>query len=328
MNFILINILLFKIKVICSNNIQTLKKNLIIGAVIKYKWKKVAPFIKSYAMSGLENCDCILFISKMSKYAINKIKSFGIIIYNIPEKYKNKKIINIRWKLYEDFLISNLYKYNLVMAVDVRDLFFQKDPFKYYNNKKSFLGVAIEDGTLSQGINRKWIIKSYGKHLLKKIQHKRIICVGTVWGTIDKFIKFSKEMWKRLDSDSSLEHKVIEQAVANFIIYHDKMFNDCLVISNNKDGPIMTIARTKREDIYFDLDDNIINKKGEVAAIIHQYNRKPEILTKVLNKYCSEIISNKVKNYYILIFSLSFFFILIKIILHLLYKGNLKKILI
>ena len=313
MNFILINILILKIKVICSNKIQTYKKNLIIGAVINYKWKKVAPFVKSYVMSNIKNCDCILFISKLSKYTIYKIKSFGIIVYNIPEKYKKKKIINIRWKLYEDFLISNLYKYNLVMAVDIKDIFFQKDPFKYYNNKKSFLGIAIEDGTLSKGINRDWIIGAYGKDLHKTIQHNNIICVGTIWGTVDKFIEFSKEMWKRLDSKWSLKHNVIEQAVANFIIYHDKMFNDCLVLSKNEDGPIMTIATTKRKEIFFDLNGNIINKKGEVVAIVHQYNRKLDILKKVLKKYCPEIISKKVKNYFILIFSLIFCLILIKI---------------
>lgn len=330
MNFILINIFLIKINLICSNikrrNIQTLKKNLIIGAVKNYKWKIVAPFIKSYAMSNIKNCDCILFISNISKYTINKIKSSGIIVYNIPEKYKNKSIINYRWKLYEDFLISNSYKYNLVMAVDVRDLFFQKDPFQHYMGKKSFLGVALEDGTLSQGINRIWLIKAYGKDLHRTIQNKRIICVGTIWGTIDKFIEFSNILWKLLDSEWSLKHKVIEQAVANFIIYHDKMFNDCLVKSENIDGPIMTIGRTKKKDIYLDLNDNILNKKGEVAAVIHQYKGKSKILKKVFNKYCSEIIDDKVRNYYILIFFLIFIiFILIKIILRLLYKGNSRK---
>ena len=96
MIFILIYIILVKAKVICLNfnrkKISNLKKNLIIGAVANYKWTKIAPFIKSYAMSNIKNCDCILFVYNMSQYTINKIKSFGVIIYNIPEIYRNKKI--------------------------------------------------------------------------------------------------------------------------------------------------------------------------------------------------------------------------------------------
>ena len=38
-----------------------------------------------------------------------------------------------------------------------------------------------------------------------------------------------------------------------------------------------------------DSDDNILNFKGEVAAVIHQYDRKPELVKKVKNKYCPEI---------------------------------------
>ena len=310
----LIYIIFIKTKVICFNSNKNLKKkNLIIGAVAKYNWKKIAPFVKSYSMSNFENCDCILFVYNMSRSTIKKIKSYGIIIHKISVKFKYKNIINFRWKIYEDFLKSNIYKYNLVLSVDVRDIFFQKDPFKYYYNKKSFLGVAIEDGKLSERMNKKWIIRAYGEDLYRTIKNQRIICVGTIWGTIDKFIKFSREMWKRLDSEWSLRCKVIEQAVGNYIIYHDKMFNDCLIKSGNKDGLIMTVKLTNNKHIYFDLNDNVLNMKGEVAAVVHQYDRKPYIVRKVMNKYCPELMKTKFKNTFY--FLLNFFLIFIIFIL-------------
>ena len=332
MNFILIYIIIIKAKVICLNlnrkKISNLKKNLIIGAVTNYKWKVIAPFIKSYAMSNIENCDCILFVYNMSQSTINKIKSFGVIVYNIPEIYRNKKIINLRWKIYNDFLITNLGKYNLVLSADVRDVFFQSDPFEYYNGNKSFLGVAIEDGILAHGLNKKWLIHAYGEKLHKTIKHQRIICVGTIWGTVDKFMLFSDEMWKRLDSERSLRLNIIEQAVGNYIIYHDKLFKDCLIKSENKDGPIMTIKLTKDEQIHFDLNDNVLNRNGKIAAIVHQYDRKKNIVRKVLNKYCPELINSKVKNNFYLLFIyelILIIFLLIIVILFLLYKSNLNK---
>lgn len=310
-----------------NNNSNFIRKNLIIGVLTNYRWEDIASFIISYSESGFEDCDCIIFVYKVPQSTVNKIKSFGVIVYDIPEEYRNKKIINSRWKIYEDFLFSNRNKYNLVLTTDLRDVFFQTDFFKYYKSNKSFLGVALEDGILSESLNRKWLINAYGKDLYNKIKNQRIICVGTIWGTIDKLIEFSKIMWEKLDSEWSLRFNVIEQAVANYLIYYDKMFNDCLIKSENKNGPIMTIGLTNAENIYFDVDGNIVNGNGKVAAVIHQYDRKPKIKKKVLNKYNPNINIKKEVNYYSIIILFLIFIIIILniIILQFLFKDNSKK---
>ena len=268
-----------------NKNSIYLKKNLLIGAIKNYIWKNVSLFFKSFKHSRFKNCDCIIFVDNISQKTINKIKSYGAIVYPVPKKFKKKKLINYRWKLYEDFLNSNPDKYNLVFTSDLRDAFFQRDVFKLYNLKKPFLGIAIEDGTLSERTNKRWIIKSYGKKIYKTIKNKRIFCVGTVWGTAKKFCEFSNIMWKILDSEWSLIHHVIEQAIGNYIIYHKKLFNDCLVKSENKDGYVMTIGLTKRENIILDSKNNILNGKGEIAAVIHQYDRKHYIVKKLIHKF-------------------------------------------
>ena len=307
------------------NNISIFrKKNLIIGTLTNFDWKTIEPFITSYVKSSFENCDLIIFVYNISQSTITQIKSFGVIIYDVPEKYRYKKVINFRWKINEDFLISNINKYNLVLSTDLRDVFFQKDLFKYYDGNRSFLGVALEDENLSEPINKKWLIDAYGKDLYNKIKNQRIICVGTVWGTIDKLIEFSKIMWEQLDSQWSLSLNAIEQAVANYIIYHDKMFNGCLIKSENKNGLIMTIGLTKEENIYFDLDDNLVNGNGKIAAVIHQYDRKPKIFKKVTDKYCPD--NNYEKYEKQIIFFLIFIIIILNIIiLCLIFKYNSKK---
>ena len=268
------------------NNYTYLKKNLIIGAVKNYHWKIIEPFFKSFKKAGFNNCDCIMFVDKMTNFTIKKIKSYGVIVYKIPFKYKKKKLINCRWKIYEDFLNYNADKYKLVFTADLRDVFFQQDIFKFYENKNKFLGVSIEDDVLSEPLNKKWLINAYGEELYKTIEHERIICVGAIWGTVDKFTEFSRVMGERLNSEWSKLNNVIEQAVANYIIYHDKMFNDCLIKSENYNGPVMTIGLTKNENIKFDSENNILNGKGKIAAVIHQYDRKPDIVRKVINKFC------------------------------------------
>ena len=116
--------------------------------------------------------------------------------------------------------------------------------------------------------------------------NERIFCVGSVWGTTDKFLVFAKTMWNRLSSGSNREWG-IEQAVGNFIIYHDKLFDDCLIKSNNTDGYIMTVGLTNSKNILLNLNNDIFNGKGELAAVVHQYDRI-DVLKKIVESKYSE----------------------------------------
>ena len=276
-----------------SDNIKNsnkIKKNLLIGAIVNLNWETVAPFFKSFEQARFENCECVMFVGKMSQITINKIKSCGVKVLPIPNYFisLNIRINNYRWKIYEDFLNDNKNKYNLVFTADVRDTFFQTDIFKKYENLKPFLGIAIENNILTQIINKNWLIDIYGLELYETIKNKKIICSGTVWGTYDIFREFSRIMWEKIASKWSKLLKVIDQAVMNYLIYHEKLFNDCLIKSEAKDGPVMTMYFLNDKDIILDLDDNVINNKSEKISIIHQYDRKPYIARKIRNKYYSE----------------------------------------
>ena len=271
-----------------NKNNRNLKKNLLIGAFRIYNWDTIEPFFSSFKKAGFKNSDCIMFVDTVNQFTINKMKSLGVIVYEIPIKFRNENIINCRWKIYEDFLMDNADKYNLVFTTDLRDSFFQRDVFKCYeNNNKPFLGVAIEDGILTNEINQQWILNSYGENIYQNIKNERIICVGTIWGTIDKFHEFSRIMYEQLNTGQNR----VEQAVGNVLIYNDKLFHDCLVESINDNGYVMTIGLTNRDNINLDNENNILNGNGEIAAVIHQYDRKPDIVRNVRNKYCKQNLS-------------------------------------
>ena len=261
------------------------KKNLIMGVISKYSLNQILPFFNSFKRSHFENCDIVMFVRYIAKNTIDYLQSNGVIVHIIPEIYKKVGTINLRWKMYIDFLKDKKNKYNLIFSADVRDIFFQKDIFKYYENHKPFLGVAIEDGTNNQWLNRQWIIDYAGLEKQKLIKNERVICVGTIWGTYKIFLDFCKVFWKRLIENP----KYIEQGIANYMFYYDKLFGDLLVKSDNF-GPVMTIGLTKRQNIVLDQQNNILNFAGEIASVIHQYDRKRDIVEKVIKKYCPEII--------------------------------------
>ncbi len=271
-----------------TENSSFVKKNLIIGTLKNYSWKTVAPFFRSFQKAGFENCDCVIYIANISEETIEKIKSCGAIVYQIPEKYLNFSLINYRWKLYEDYLNENDGKYKLVLTADIRDSIFQKDIFKLYENYKTFLGIAKEDLYLSEDMNREWLETAYGVDIAKSLRNKRIFCLGTLWGTVDKFKEASDMLWKKLNSKWSTKLKVADQSVFNYLIYAEHFLSDYLVLSDNERGPVMTIGPTHNKYITFDSYDNILNEKGEVASIVHQYERKPYITRKIYKKYCPD----------------------------------------
>ncbi len=116
-----------------NNNKVNNKKNLLIGIIKNYNWNKIEPFFNSFKNAGFKNYEFIIFYDQLNKFTINKIKLYGIIMYKITKNCGIMNIINCRWKIYEDFLKENGYKYNYVFTTDVRDSIFQKDVFKYYD---------------------------------------------------------------------------------------------------------------------------------------------------------------------------------------------------
>ena len=267
-----------------SNRRKINKKNAILGIIQNYSLIIILPFFKSLIRANLTNCDVIMFVRHVSQDLITYLKDIKVFVFKIPKKYRKVSVINLRWKMYLDFLRKRKEEYNLVFSVDIRDTIFQKDIFKYYENfSEPFLGVSIEDGTLNEKINKNWLINFIGEEIHKVIQNNRIICVGSIWGTLDKFLEFSIIFWENLISNTH----AVEQGIGNYLFYYKKIFQDCLIKSDNY-GPVMTIGLTERNNIILDNQDNILNFGGEIAAVIHQYDKKCDILIKIYKKFCPE----------------------------------------
>ena len=289
-----------------SNN-AGVKKNLIIVIISNCDWNNIAIFFKSYEKAHFENTDLIIFANKLIGKAKEKIKSYATEIYPIPNEYTRISIANSRWKIYSDFLNNNKDKYNQVFTTDIKTTFFQKDIFKFYQNKKSFLGVSLEDGYLSLDENTKnLMINTYDKEIFKIIKNKRIINEETIWGTVDKFIEISNIMWNKVNTELSNGKEISSKAVINYIIYHDKLLSNSITFSDNRDGPVMNLGLTNRVMIILDENNNVLNNEGQIAWVINQYDKKDDIFEIVIYKYCPELYmlrKNPFENYiFVLIF--------------------------
>ena len=267
-----------------------IKKNLIFGAIKGYDWEIIKPFFISLYKANFKECDCVIFVCDISKNTTEKLKSMGVIIHQIPEKYKGMKINNVRYKLYEEYLSNKLDIYNMVLHADVRDTFFQKDLFQLYENKGSFIGISFEEGNISEtNYNSKWMKAQYGDKIYEILKNEKIICSGTIWGTVDRFYELVQNIWEEIVKKSPYDFSIHDQTVTNYLIYHKKLFKNNIITSDIYTGPVMTVGLAMGKEYPYDIEDNLLNIKDKFkASVIHQYDRIPKLLQIVEKKYGSQ----------------------------------------
>lgn len=269
------------------------KKNLIIGAIKSYEWKAIKPFFVSLYYSNFRETDCVIFALDISKKTLDKLQSIGVIVQNFPDKYRYMKINNVRYKLYEEFLRDKLDKYNMVLHADIRDIFFQKDIFQLYENKGKFIGLGLESGTISEQRNANWMKNQYGEKIFEELKNEKIICSGTIFGTAAEFYLLVKNIWEQILLKSPYDINIHDQTATNYLIYHKKMFNDCLIFLDNYNGSIMTVGIDKNKNFSFDLDNNLLNfNSTNKPAVIHQYDRIPKMVEIVNKKFGNQFEDN------------------------------------
>ena len=274
-----------------------MSKNLLIGAITNYIWDDVAPFFESFRQAGFENCDCVMFTGNMSERTLNRIRACGVKVLPIPEEclnggYLSGVIVFYRFKLYYDFISKRRSDYDMVLTADVKDVIFQRDLFKLYDTSKPFLGVAMEPGTIGrdQSYNSTWIRNGYGEEIYRTVKDKTAICMGTIWGTCSEFLRFIGELVHELEAGKSAGKYINDQGSGNVILHTSGKFDDVMFPSTNQDGYVMTIGTSDDKDIHIDSAGNIFNGKGEIAAVVHQYDRKYKV-TKVIGKKYAESMS-------------------------------------
>ena len=275
-----------------NNNLRNLnnfgRKNLIIGLIKGYNWSIIRTFFISLISANYQNYDLVIFVDKLSEETLNKIKLCGAIVIDIPQKNLNyHELVKYKWKLFSDYLKENRDKYNLVFTTDVRDVIFQKDIFKYYeNNNKPFISFTLEDVTLRNQVNEHWV-KQFCKNdkEYERIADEQAINGGIIISNTDLFIEFCDALLETLSKSS----KIFEQGAINYLIYYKKLFSDSVIITDNN-GPIVTIFINKKNITHLNSENYLLNYKGEIAAIIHQYDRKPEIIRIIKFKYSDDIL--------------------------------------
>ncbi len=273
-------------------------KNLIIGIAANYNRFDIIVFIESVRKTGCLaeivlfetnfTPDCYQYCTEnnVTTVNINSAHPWFKEEHHLQQLRKLHSFVNFPAHFIRFFLIDSYLKchncYSNIIISDVRDVFFQEDPFKGpFNPNEIYCYLESEALTIAQEpINEAWVRNGYYEVGLMEIKDDFISCCGVVVGDSDairRYVKVMCDEFERL-ADAKVEigfDGVMEQACHNYLLRKGK-FNPVNIVSDDA-GLVSTLSYFKPiSDIFINADKQITNLSGKIIPIIHQYDRFPK----------------------------------------------------
>jgi hypothetical protein len=202
-----------------------------------------------------------------------------------------------RYMLYWDIL-DQLQGVERVLLSDVRDVFFQSNPFD--ETWGEGLNVSLEDGRGSigagefgitdtkydhttasgvklRGVNASWIRKTYGERMVERIASKPICCAGVTFGSKSAVMRYLSKMVTEIARLTPVinEGMGYDQGIHNVLLHSGAL--DPVTIHANGDGPVYTVHSVPEHELPLDSENRLVRRDGKPVAIIHQYDRSPRL---------------------------------------------------
>ncbi len=278
-------------------------KNIVLAAASGYQFAQIKPFIVTLKKSGFKG-DLCLFISQADTDLLIQVKQLNVILipfttaypFNkdlldskglLPHKFSNGISVKfLRYILYYLYLKKYGDNYSNVLISDIKDVIFQRDPFDFRIGDQLCCFLEEAGYTLATSpFNSGRILTHFGKEALQKIGNNQPSCSGTIIGSIPAMIAYLEQM---INAISTLDYQGGgDQGVHNYLIYTRKVPNIRLI--SNETGPVLTIGSKISKEIRFNKHGFVINDKGEIYKIVHQYDRYPELFQGLFRIYGLEL---------------------------------------
>jgi hypothetical protein len=181
-----------------------------------------------------------------------------------------------RFFLYYRHVRSHGYAYENVMLTDVRDVIFQKDPFAF--DIGGALHCYLEDTgrTLgSEPYNRRWLQTAFGQEVAHELRDRPIACAGVTIGPTELVVEYLRVMVEHL-LRLPVQTTGLDQAVHNYVL-HSKRVPSALLVPNGN-GTVATLGIMPTDEVRPLLG----------AAVLHQYDRHPELAASLLDELAGE----------------------------------------
>jgi hypothetical protein len=183
----------------------------------------------------------------------------------------------IKWYLSELPFHSD----DFVMHVDFRDAYFQRFPFDCLEESSSKLHVFAESSSHpldQEKINLHWQNKLHPQGIPEFMRGKPVLCFGVAgagrWRLFQKHIRLIIRSLLTRDYFFGMD-----QAVHTMLVHQN---SENYILHTNEDGPVMHL-HTQPPTV--DSNLTIRTPKGIVPAVVHQYDRYPNLQKALFQRY-------------------------------------------
>ena len=284
-----------------SNVNSNVKGDIVIGIGQDLDPKNFAVFCKSLRVVS-PAATIVVFMNqpvndRNSEIAVNN--DVDIIEYSIeqlPQGMSSFHPSTTRYHLFYNYFLDEDVRelYSNVFMIDVRDAYFQRDPFKAIKTSQLqafhvFTGVTtVSIGKC--GWNGKWVEECFGNQVLNDIGNNNIICSGVSLGTMtavfDYLVKMNdiitgahKTDIGQLSKFPTCERNGVDQGAHNVLVYKGAIPQ--LKIWDQIEGPVSNMQAGQ-----YELRENVVyNRKGAMSAVVHQYDRNQVLQRHLFKKY-------------------------------------------
>jgi len=267
------------------------KKNLIIGGATNYGINQLKPWVLSAKeVAGIDN-DVVLVVGNATQETIEWLE--GQYVKVVPMiNVQGVPIHVLRFLSIYDYLQKHWQEYDYVVTTDVKDVYFQVDPFKFLVDRKL---VVASEGLRYK--NEPWgnenLYQTYGQYVYDQFKDNEIFNVGTFGGTSE----YVKDMVFNIFTNATNRPiPIVDQAVFNVLI-NTQPFKDVIQTSTQwaaELGTTMDPSKIEqfRPNLLFPepvFEDGLVKDwTGHVYPIVHQYDRVPILKKFVQEKYGQE----------------------------------------
>jgi hypothetical protein len=275
------------------------KTDIVVGMAQDTDPKNLVVFCNSLRKVA-PNAEALIFVNspvpdrhqEIAKVAGVKLIEFDLA--TMPSDIRKYHPSTLRWsliyKLFEDANVRS--KYGRVLMADVRDTFFQSNPFDMLSADQSafYAFNGVETITIGAcGWNGPWVRDCFGDSVFADLSDKKIICSGVSIGTMDSVFSYlttmddivmgkKKTEIGRASKFPQCERNGVDQGAHNVLV-HKKLIPNLKVWSQS-DGLVANLQARKAQI----RGNEVFNERGNKVAVVHQYDRFPDLQSQLFKE--------------------------------------------
>jgi len=249
-------------------------ENLVLGTAFGYTAEQVRIFVESLRR----------YYSGPVMLLVNSRDSTGLLAYLASQRvtpvfydcalWMDGHISVTRYIRYGEVLRAAPGRYARVLLTDVRDVFFQADPFRNAPEGELLCYLEVEGRIVAHcPANTQWIQQIFGTEELLKMAQRDISCSGTTFGTaeaildyIDKMLAYATpEMLTSLRECSGHRHGH-DQGIHNYLL-RNGMLPKARTVPNGVH--VFTVGLVSK--VQLAPGGQILTQEGVLCPIVHQY---------------------------------------------------------